>query len=315
MTYATVINSQMSNDPLLWLLTFENYADTVTLYAANNLEDITSRSNVYKAFPFEMVLPPEDGTKPQSVRLTFPNVGLELMHLIRDQDIDKKPKVKLELVLASAPDKVEKVIDFMEIANVEYDVNAISFELASSSIFARKTLTGKYTQIEFPGLFFSLGAAGVAVGGSIIEDPDYEVTPDPEPEPDPDPIPVLPGTTHVFANMFGDDLNPDTFQSAYRAPLLSGSPIAMQIVIPPLTKPATYKITDDAGQGPKRGNMSTAIGFGSALTEHDPMTNNVVAEYTFPASATARTVYMNLELKDPAATNMTSYLVFALRYV
>jgi len=99
-------------------------------------------------------LPPDDGTAPAGVKVTTFNVGKELMEILRGT-IDP-PRVKLELVLSSDLDVVEKTIDFMVLRNLSYDTESVSFDLASSSIFARKTCSGKYTQVEFPGLFFSL---------------------------------------------------------------------------------------------------------------------------------------------------------------
>ena len=86
--------------------------------------------------------------------MTTYNVGKELMQLLRGTF--DPPKVKIELVLSEDLDVVEKTLDFMVLRNLTYDAGAVSFELASSSIFARKTCTGKYTQVEFPGLLFNL---------------------------------------------------------------------------------------------------------------------------------------------------------------
>jgi len=159
MAIANVVNTPMVRETFLWLLTFEDSQEpaNVTLRAVNNLEDVTSRGDVYTAFPFQLTLPPDDGQKPQSLKLVFSNVGRELMQLVREYAPGfNNPKVKLELVLASAPDTVEKLIDFMEVSSAEYDAKDITFTLSSSSIFARKTCTGTYNQVEFPSLFWSI---------------------------------------------------------------------------------------------------------------------------------------------------------------
>lgn len=156
MPIATVVNNIKVEEAFLWLLTFTDYNNNVELRAVNDLVDVTSRGNVYTAFPFALTLPPEDGTKLQSLSLTFTNVGRDLMRLVREYDASQRPQVKLELILASAPDVVEKTIDFLQMGNVNYDALAISFELLPANIFARKTCTGTYNQSEFPGMFWAL---------------------------------------------------------------------------------------------------------------------------------------------------------------
>jgi len=153
---ATVVNNINIDEVFLWLITFTDYQNNDELYAVNNLEDITSNGQLFTAFPFQLTLPPDDGQKPQSLTLDFPNVGRELMQLVREYEAGKPPKVKLDLVLASDPNVIEKTIDFMEVGAVEYNVLDIKFTLISSSIFARKTCIGTYNQAEFPGLFWAL---------------------------------------------------------------------------------------------------------------------------------------------------------------
>ena len=137
-----------------FLMTITDPESSTILRVVNNLEDVTSRGEVYTAFPFEITLPPDAGTAPAGVKVTTVNVGAELMQILRGT-LDP-PRVKLELILSNDTDVVEKTIDFMVLRNLEYDIESVSFELTSSSIFARKTCTGIYSQNEFPGLLFSL---------------------------------------------------------------------------------------------------------------------------------------------------------------
>lgn len=154
MPLANVINSLQIEDAFFFLLTLT--VGGQTLRAVNNLEDVTSRGQVYTAFPFELTLPIDDGEKPQALTFTIMNVGEQLIKLIRGFDPDEMPQVKFELVLSSAPDVVEKTIDFLTVTSVDYDVEKVTFTLASSFIFARKTCTATYSQAEFPALFFAV---------------------------------------------------------------------------------------------------------------------------------------------------------------
>jgi hypothetical protein len=140
----------------LWLITFRSYDNTPVMRAVNNLEDVISREHTYTAFPFELTLPPDDGQKPTQLALTFPNVGRELMNLVRKYAPERAPQITMELVLSSDPDTVEKKIDFLRVTAAEYDAMSVTFTLNSTNIFGRKTCSAIYNQAEFPGMFFSI---------------------------------------------------------------------------------------------------------------------------------------------------------------
>ena len=148
------VNMMHGQVAYLFLMTITDPESSTVITVVNNLEPVESRGVKYEAFPFSITLPPDTGTAPAGIKVTTVNVGAELMQILRGT-LDP-PKVKLELVLSDAPDVVEKTIDFMVLRNLEYDIESVSFELTSSSIFARKTCTGIYSQNEFPGLLFSL---------------------------------------------------------------------------------------------------------------------------------------------------------------
>ena len=76
------------------------------------------------------------------------------MDLVRQTT--EPPQVKLELISTRDPDVVEKTIDFMALGGAEYDALNITFTLIANTFGARKTLQNKYSQAEFPGLFFAL---------------------------------------------------------------------------------------------------------------------------------------------------------------
>ena len=148
------VNEMHGQVAYLFLMTITDPESKTVLHVVNNLEPVISNGIKYEAFPFEIIMPPDTGTAPAGIKVQTVNVGAELMKVLRGT-LDP-PRVKLELVLSDAPDVVEKTIDFMVLRNLEYDINSVSFDLTSSSIFARRTCTGIYSQNEFPGLLFSL---------------------------------------------------------------------------------------------------------------------------------------------------------------
>lgn len=161
MPLVNVVNQQHSDEAFLFLITITDPTSTEKLYGVSNLEPVTYRGQRFEAFPFEVILPPDDGTKPAGVSIQTVNTGPELMRLLRGTL--EPPLVKLELILSSSLElpedqqpEPEKTIDFMVVRSLSYNNETVSFELASSSIFARRTCSGVYSQVEFPGLFFAL---------------------------------------------------------------------------------------------------------------------------------------------------------------
>lgn len=154
MPLATAVNIENLEDAFLWLITVTDPVSNVVLLGVNNLEDVTSRGKTYTAFPFELVLPTDDGQRPQSMELRCMNVAQELTQVMRATLAP--PKVKLELVLSSTPDVVEKTLDHFVVQDATYDSRVVTFTLSPSNAFARKTVSADYNQREFPALFFSI---------------------------------------------------------------------------------------------------------------------------------------------------------------
>ena len=67
----------------------------------------------FTAYPFNISLPVEDGSKELSLTLTIDNVDQLLVEAIRG--FLEPPTMKLELVLSSDFDTVEKKIDFLRL--------------------------------------------------------------------------------------------------------------------------------------------------------------------------------------------------------
>jgi hypothetical protein len=152
--FENTLHSDHSDEAIFFLLTITSPELSEPLYLVNNNASVLSRGRVYEPFPFEVVLPPEDGGKPKALKLNTYNLSPEFMDLVRQTN--EPPLVKFEIVSTRDMDQVEKVIDFMQVGAAEYDAVTVSFTLVSSQFGARKTLQAMYSQNEFPGLFFAL---------------------------------------------------------------------------------------------------------------------------------------------------------------
>lgn len=141
---------QESNDPFLMLVTL-THSSFGTLRFVNNVEAITSRGDVYSAFPMKVTLPTDDGESLREVMMEFDNVSLELIEEIRT--VTDYIDVVIEMVLASAPDSVEIELGELKIKEVSYNQSSIRARLFMDD-FLNTEMTGeKYTPSNFPGLF------------------------------------------------------------------------------------------------------------------------------------------------------------------
>ena len=155
MAIANLVNAATIDDAFLFLLTIQDDSDPakpVVLRAVNNLEDVVSNGETYTAFPFDVILPNDQGQRPQTLTLAAPNVGRELIQVLR-QNLTP-PTVKLDLVLSSDPDQIQKTIDFLTVSGATYTSEMVEFSLVTSGIFQRKTISSTYHPSEFKALFW-----------------------------------------------------------------------------------------------------------------------------------------------------------------
>ena len=107
----------------LFLLTLDHDDLASPIRVVNNVENITSNGNVYTAFPFELILPQDDGDTLPQVIISLSNVDLSLVDEIRG--LTGALTVTLEIVLASSPNTIEMSIDGMKTISIQYDAQKI----------------------------------------------------------------------------------------------------------------------------------------------------------------------------------------------
>lgn len=144
------IHAQETGEVWLVLLTLSHSSLATPIRVVNNNEDITSRGNVYQAFPFDIILPGQDPDGPPKATLRFDNVDRTAMQAIRA--MTSAPSITLEVILASAPDTVEISFPGLTLRNVNFDSLVIEGELYFESIF-NEPITVTMTPSRFPGMF------------------------------------------------------------------------------------------------------------------------------------------------------------------
>lgn len=142
---------QESNDPFLTLLTLSHTSFTETIYLVNNTKDITSRGNVFMAFPFNITLPADDGETAREVEIVIDNTSLELVEELRK--VSDPIDCKVEMILASRPDETQISLEELKIKNVTYNKSQITAKLLMDDFLSTELASEKYTPTIYPGLF------------------------------------------------------------------------------------------------------------------------------------------------------------------
>lgn len=138
-----------SEEVAICLLTFSGTGFT-TFRVCDNATDIVSNSQTFTAFPFTIELPGDREDAPVA-QLRISNVDKAI-----GQAIDAAPgpvNVKIELVLASAPDNVEKTFDGLELRVTRRTALTVEGELQSAQFTSEPWPKVRATPGRFPGLF------------------------------------------------------------------------------------------------------------------------------------------------------------------
>jgi hypothetical protein len=150
-TFVEALVSQNTDEVFLFLLTLSHPDLSTPIRVVNNVENITSRSLVYQAFPFELILPQDDGDSLPQVVITLSNVSLEFIDEIRA--LNGALDVKLEVILASSPNTVEMSIDGMKTYTISYDTQSIQATCQVEDVLNMSFPNELYMPSNFPGLF------------------------------------------------------------------------------------------------------------------------------------------------------------------
>lgn len=110
-----------------------------------------SRGEEYLFVGMDITLPDEKDKAPPSSRLVISNVNRELVPLARS--ISTPAKVKIETILASAPDNVEVTVPALDMVSLVYDASELTFDLTMDALSSEPYPAGSFTPADFPGLF------------------------------------------------------------------------------------------------------------------------------------------------------------------
>jgi hypothetical protein len=143
-------NAQDTNEVWLVLLTVDHAELGGPLRFVNNNENITSNGEVFYAFPFTIVLPAQDSQSPANCALRIDNVDRTIVASLRN--LTSAPTVRIDVILASAPNVLEISLPDMKLTAARYDVNVIEGEITPEPLLI-EPITLNMTPSRFPGMF------------------------------------------------------------------------------------------------------------------------------------------------------------------
>lgn len=150
-TFKQAILDTSTDQVILWLLTINHQPSGTTFRLVNNLDAISSRGNTYMAFPFQFVLPEDDGETLPTIQIAIDNISLELIDLIRTFGSDIR--ITAEIILASNPDYVEFSIDDLNVINASYNSTSITITAQIQDLLNQRFPADDYLPRTFPGMF------------------------------------------------------------------------------------------------------------------------------------------------------------------
>lgn len=142
---------QNTDQVFLWLLTITHEATGETHRLVSNLDNVVSRGETYLAFPFEFVLPSDDGETLPEIPIVIHYVSDELVALLRKHA--DGVVVLAEIILASAPDQPEYTIEDLVIKTVTYDAGQVTLTAKVEDLMSQRFPADDYLPRSFPGMF------------------------------------------------------------------------------------------------------------------------------------------------------------------
>lgn len=142
---------QNTDEVFLWLLTIEHAASSTVFRLVNNLDDVVSRGNTYMAFPFQFVLPEDDGETLPTIQISVDNVSLELIDIIRTYG--SGITITSEIILASAPNTVEYSIEDLTLIDATYNQQSLTLTAQIQDLLNQRFPADDFLPRTFSGMF------------------------------------------------------------------------------------------------------------------------------------------------------------------
>ena len=143
--------SRESGDAIIILLTLTHPTIEILRVARNIVgQDIVSRGETYKAFPFDVTLPSDDEDVPR-VTLRIANVDRRISFAL--MELTSPPLVAFEIIEASQPDIVLRRYARFELQNITWDAMEVQGDLAQASLVTEPWPNIRCLPSNMPAMF------------------------------------------------------------------------------------------------------------------------------------------------------------------
>lgn len=117
----------------------------------DDIYGVVSNGDTFVFMPFDISLPRDDKSGTVSAKLSIQNIDRRVVEIARS--VTKPVNVKIQSILASAPDDVEIEFDNFQLSNVKYDVMKVEGDLTLNYWGLEPFPSNNFTPSNFPGLF------------------------------------------------------------------------------------------------------------------------------------------------------------------
>jgi hypothetical protein len=145
------LTASETDEVFLILLTIASAEMAVPIRVVNDRANLVSRGATFIAFPFDLVLPTDDGETLSQVQLRIDNVDREIVAAIRQ--LTTPPDVTLEVVRAAEPDVIEAGPFAMQLVAADYTALVVTGTLAFEDVLNARFPGDDFAPASHPGLF------------------------------------------------------------------------------------------------------------------------------------------------------------------
>jgi hypothetical protein len=148
----SAIAAPETGEVALPLLTITHATLAQPIRVVSNTVDITSRGDLYIAWPFDVVWPDDREDQLPRVRLRIDNVDSSIGNALRSIR-GRGPNVRLEVVLASSPDTIEAGPIDVVLKERDIDAGSVSGTLGAEDLLNEPFPADLFAPDKFAGLF------------------------------------------------------------------------------------------------------------------------------------------------------------------
>lgn len=151
MTIAQEARRRNSGDVMILLAEITHPDQPLPVRVARNGANVTSNGDLFEAYPYEFVHESQGEDDSAAASIVIDNLHGGLLRVMRASAV--APRISLWIVMASAPNARELIMDDMEIRGVAYDLETIRGMIPKPQFLTEPAPHLRFVPSAAPGLF------------------------------------------------------------------------------------------------------------------------------------------------------------------